>query len=128
MISNQDKNMGAKMSSVVGIGTAICSSNAAVDKSKPHVATKWVTFLYFRLWPLGVYKARVVAASGAGIPLVAGVLRTKYELLEKLPWSSNRGHIIRSMVVGWLFVGPLVLGPVLAGLIGVALCSMRQCM
>ena len=37
---------------IMGRGTMICAKNAGIDPSKPHIATKWVTLMFFRLWPI----------------------------------------------------------------------------
>lgn len=87
----------------MGTGTMICARNAGVDQTKPHIATKWVTLTYFRLWPLATYRLQLIEASGVGLPFVGGQLSSKYAVLEKLPWTSNKGHIIRSLIVGWGF-------------------------
>lgn len=86
----------------------ICARNAGVDPNEPHIATKWVTLLYFRLWPLGTYRLQETDFSGVGIPFVGGQLTSKYAVLETLPWTSNKGHIIRSLIVGWGMIGFVV--------------------
>jgi hypothetical protein len=89
------------------LGTMICARNAAVDQSKPHIATEWVTLMFFRLWPLGTYRLQLIESSGVGLPLIGGVLSSQYAILDKLPWTSNKTHIIRSLIVGWAFFGIL---------------------
>jgi hypothetical protein len=37
---------------IVGTGTMICAKNAGIDLNKPHIATKWVTLMFFRLCPI----------------------------------------------------------------------------
>lgn len=86
---------------IFGWGTMICARNAGVDTSAAHVATKWITALYFRLWPLATYRMQVVERSGVGVPFVGGVLTDKFVILEKLPWTSNAAHIIRSLLFTW---------------------------
>jgi hypothetical protein len=88
---------------IMGTGTMICAKNAGVDASKPHMATKWVTLIYFRLWPIGTYNVQLIEGSGVGLPLIGGLLSSKYAVLDKLPWTSNKGHIVRSLIVGWGF-------------------------
>jgi hypothetical protein len=90
---------------IMGTGTMICARNAGVDQSQPHIVTKWITLVFLRLWPLETYRAELTEFSGVGVPLVAGLLTSKFSALEKLPWTSNKGHIIRSLIVGWGFVG-----------------------
>jgi hypothetical protein len=90
---------------IMGTGTMICARNAGVDESKPHIATEWVTLMFFRLWPLGTYRLQLVGSSGVGLPFVGGLLSAKYSVLDKLPWTSNKGHIIKSLIVGWGVLG-----------------------
>ncbi len=93
---------------IMGTGTMICARNAGVDPNEPHIATKWVTIVYFRLWPLGTYKLQQTDFSGVGFPFIGGQLTSKYAVLETLPWTSNKGHIIRSLIVGWGMIGFVV--------------------
>jgi len=86
----------------------ICARNAGVDVSQPHIATKWVTLVFFRLWPLETYRLQLTEFSDTGVPLVGGLLSSKFRILEKLPWKSNKGHIFRSLVVGWGFFALVV--------------------
>ena len=92
------------MSTLFGTGTMICARNAAIDESQPHVATKWVTLLYFRLWPLATYRLQMVGSSLSGVPLVFAVMGSNYQILEQLPWTENKKHIITSLLVGWAVV------------------------
>jgi hypothetical protein len=89
----------------MGTGTMICARNAGVDQSKPHIATKWVTLLYFRLWPLGTYKLQKIESSGVGLPFIGFLSSSKYAFLGELPWTTNKGHIIRSLIVTLVFFG-----------------------
>jgi hypothetical protein len=79
----------------------VLDRNGNVDVTKPYIATKWTTIFYFRFWPLGTYRAQVVDVSAHGVPFVAAVLKHQYRILEQLPWTSNKGHIIRSLIVSW---------------------------
>jgi hypothetical protein len=90
---------------IMGTGTMICAKNAGVDQSNPHIATKWVTFVYLRLWPLGTYRLLLVESSAVGLPFIGGQLSSKYAVLDRLPWTSNKRHIIRSLMVAWGFFG-----------------------
>ncbi len=107
---------------IMGTGTMICARNAGVDETQPHIATKWVTVFYFRLWPLGTYRLQLTDFSAVGFPFIGGQLTSKYAVLETLPWMSNKGHIVRSLVVGWgmtvYVVGVLIGLPVWALLHG----------
>ena len=94
---------------IMGTGTMICARNAGVDVGKPHIATKWVTLVYVRLWPLGTYRLQETDFSGVGFPFIGGLLTSKYAVLETLPWTSNKGHIIRSLTVGWGMIGFVLL-------------------
>jgi hypothetical protein len=90
---------------IVGTGTMICARNGGVDQSQPHIVTKWVTLLFFRLWPLETYRAQLAEFSVTGVPMVVGLLTSKSRILERLPWTSNKGHIIRSLIVTWGVIG-----------------------
>ena len=78
---------------IMGTGTMICARNAGVDEREPHVATKWITLFFFRLWSLGTYRLQVIDSSGVGLPFIGGKLSSKYAVLAKLPWTRNKGHI-----------------------------------
>ena len=82
----------------------ICAKNAGIDASKPHIATKWVTLMFFRLWPMGTYKVQLTGGSAVGVPFIGGLFTSKYAILGQLPWTSNWGHIVRSLIVGWGFL------------------------
>jgi hypothetical protein len=88
---------------VMGSGTMICARNGRVDITEPHIATEWVTFMFFRLWPLGTYRMQLVEYYGA-----AGFLVSNYAVLDNLPWKSNKVHIIRSLIVTLLVLGMLL--------------------
>jgi hypothetical protein len=99
---------------IMGTGTMICARNAGVDEREPHVATKWITLFFFRLWSLGTYRLQVIDSSGVGLPFIGGKLSSKYAVLAKLPWTRNKGHIIRSLIVGWGFFGAIAFAYLLA--------------
>jgi hypothetical protein len=42
-------------------------------------------------------------ASAVGVPFVGGLFTSKYTILDKLPWTSNKAHIVRSLIVSWGF-------------------------
>jgi hypothetical protein len=92
---------------IMGTGTMICARNSGVDRNEPHIATKWVTLFYFRLWPLGTSRLQLRDFSGVGFPGF-GYLTSQFVVLETLPWTSNKGHIIRSLIVGWGMIGCMV--------------------
>ena len=98
----------------MGFGTRFCARTAGVDFSYPYIATKWVTVLYFRLWPLGTFVLQQVGSSGEDLPFVGGYVPSHIEVLKGLQWTANRGHIIRSLIVSWgvvaLGIGSTILG------------------
>jgi hypothetical protein len=59
---------------IMGTGTMTCARNAGVDRSEPHIATKWVTLMFFRLWPLGTYRMQLIESTGVGLPFIGGLL------------------------------------------------------
>ena len=92
---------------IMGTGTMYCARNAGVNPNEPHIATKWMTLCYLRLWPLGIFRLQRTGFSGAGFPGI-GLLTSQYAVLETLPWTSNKGHIFRSLIVGWGIIGSMV--------------------
>ena len=66
MLKKAPMDKSASSFDFMGFGTRFCARNAGVDFSYLYIATKWMTILYFRFWPLGTlsYNGSVQAARG----------------------------------------------------------------
>ena len=95
--------MGKSAASVdfMGFGTRFCARNASVDFSYPYIATKWVTILYFRFWPLGTFVLQQFGLNAEALPSVGSYVPSHIKVLKRLQWTDNRAHIIRSLIVSW---------------------------
>ena len=104
MLKKAPMDKSASSFDFMGFGTRFCARNAGVDFSYLYIATKWMTILYFRFWPLGTFVLQRFGSSGEGLPPVGGYVPSHIAVLKRLRWKDNRGHLIRSLIASWGFV------------------------
>lgn len=113
MLKKAPMDKSASSFDIMGFGTRFCARNAGVNFSYPYIATKWMTILYLRLWPLGTFVLQRFGSSGEALPAVGSYVQSHIAVLKRLRWKDNRGHVIRSLTVSWGVVA-LAIGLVIA--------------
>lgn len=71
MLKKAPMDKSASSFDIMGFGTRFCARNAGVNFSYPYIATKWMTILYLRLWPLGTFVLQRFGSSGEALLAVA---------------------------------------------------------